>query len=76
GALHTARSIEALPLYPEERDSKKPTAATILGLFEHQRRNRLFQSGRLVETFWDSLSPIQSQVLDLLVVNKKGYGSP
>ncbi len=66
--------IEALALYPEEKECKKPTARIILELYESQRRNRLLVSNRLQQTFWDELSPLQSEVLSLLGVDPKPYG--
>lgn len=69
-----ARGIESIPLYPEERACRAPTADKILGLFEPLRRNRLFEKGRLLKTFWDPLSSAQRTVLDLLEVPTTAYG--
>jgi len=66
--------IRALPLYPEEKECEQPTARIILELYESQRRHRLFVSDRLQQTFWDELSPLQSQVLSLLGVDPRPYG--
>ena len=66
--------IEELPLYPEEKECRKPTARIILELFEQQRRNRLFLSNRLQQTFWDPLSSLQREVLRLIGVDSKEYG--
>ena len=68
------RGIESIPLYPEERACRAPTAEKILGLFEPLRRNRLFEKGRLLKTFWDPLSSAQRTVLDLLEVPSTAYG--
>jgi transposase len=66
--------IDSLPLYPDEKECERPTARVILELFEAQRRHRLFRGGTLEQTFWDNLSPLQAQVLDLLSVDPAGYG--
>jgi len=71
----TAHGIESLPLYPEARRCKAPTADKILALFEHQRRHRLLDTDRLVKTFWDPLSDIQQTVLQLLQVPLEEYGT-
>ncbi len=68
------RGIESIPLYPEERACRAPTADKILGLFEPVRRSRLFRGGRHIKTFWDPLSSVQRTVLDLLEVPTTAYG--
>jgi transposase len=70
-----AHGIESLPLYPEARQCKTPTADKLLALFEHQRRHRLLEAGRHLKTFWDPLSDIQRTVLQLLHVPLEEYGS-
>jgi len=69
-----AHSIDSLPLYPEARLCKAPTADKILSLFEHQHRHQLFDADRPVKTFWDPLNDIQRTVLQLLGVPKNQYG--
>ena len=69
-----ARGIRSIPLYPEERACRAPTADKILGLFEPLRRHRLFEKGRPIKTFWDELSEVQRLVLDLLEVPASTYG--
>lgn len=68
------RGIESIPLYPEERACRAPTAEKILGLFEPLRRNRLLEGDRHLKTFWDPLSSAQRTVLDLLEVPSTAYG--
>lgn len=69
-----ARGLESIPLYPEERKCWAPTADKILGLFGPLRRHRLFESGRLVKTFWDELTDVQRTVLELLEIPTSAYG--
>jgi transposase len=66
--------IEELPLYPDDKECKRPTARIILEQFERQRRNRLFLSNRLQQTFWDPLTSLQKEVLRLIGVDSKEYG--
>jgi hypothetical protein len=71
----TAHGIESLPIYPEARLCKAPTADKILALFEHQRRHRLLDADRHVKTFWDPLTDVQRTVLQLLEVPLEEYGA-
>lgn len=69
-----SREIRSIPLYPEERACRAPTADKILGLFKTLRRHRLFDHGRLVKTFWDEITDSQRLVLDLLEVPTSEFG--
>ena len=69
-----ARRLRSIPLYPEERACRAPTADKILGLFENLRRHRLLKKGRVMQTFWDELTDVQRTVLDLLEVSTAAYG--
>jgi transposase len=69
-----ARGLKSIPLYPEERKCRAPTADKILGLFEPLRRHRLFESGRPVKTFWDELTDVQRTILELLQIPTSAYG--
>ncbi len=68
------RKIKSIPLYPEERACRAPTADKILELFEPLRRHRLFEPDTLVQTFWDELSDVQRTVLELMEVPTSAYG--
>ncbi len=68
------RCLKSIPLYPEERKCRAPTADKILGLFKTLRRHRLFDNGRPVKTFWDELTDIQRIVLELLEIPTSAYG--
>jgi transposase len=68
------RRIKSIPLYPEERACRAPTADKILELFEPLRRHRLFERDTLVQTFWDELSDVQRTVLELMEVPTLAYG--
>ena len=68
------RGLKSIPLYPEERKCRAPTADKILGLFEPLRRHRLFDNGRLVKTFWDELTDVQRTLLELLEIPTSAYG--
>jgi transposase len=65
--------IEELPLYPEERKTKRPTAQQVLRLFSLLERHRLYQAGKEVQVFSPKLTELQTQVLALLGVPPSLY---
>jgi transposase len=70
------REIESLPLYPEDRPCKAPTADGILSAFLGLRRTRLLDpGGAVVRTFHDPLRPVVAQLLKLLGVSRQAYSS-
>jgi len=68
------QGIKSIPLYPEERACRTPTADKILGLFGSLRQHRLFENSCLIKTFWDELSDVQFEVLRLLEIPASAYG--
>jgi len=65
--------IRSLPLYPEERNCKHPTTERIVDLFSNLRRHKLFDGGKEIKCFYDSISALQEEILDLFVVSKDNY---
>jgi transposase len=65
--------IESLPLYPEERPSKQPTAMLVMRLFAPLERHVILADGVPVKTVPPKLSPLQKQVLKLLGVPGSAY---
>jgi transposase len=68
-----AHDIDSLPLYPEERRTKRPTAEQIFRLFASTQRHELARQGRVLTTFEASLTDLQAQVLSLLGVPRSAY---
>jgi hypothetical protein len=65
----------SLALYPEGRDSVRPTAELVLGSLEGQRRHRVLdEQGRELRRFHDPLPAAAQQVLTLLGVDPTAYG--
>jgi hypothetical protein len=64
-AMRAAR-IAALPLYPESRDCKAPTAARVIEIFEPLYAHELRVAGEVVASYDPTLSKLHRQVLDLL----------
>jgi transposase len=67
------QGIEKLPIYPEERFCKRPTAAQLLRLFAHAERHLLCKGKKVVQTFEPEMTEIQRQVLDLLGVAANAF---
>ena len=65
--------IGELPLYPEERKTRRPTAEQVLRLFSLAQRHRLYREGKEVEVFRPTLTDLQTQVLTLLGVPLSVY---
>lgn len=68
-----ARDLRTIPLYPEERPCRAPTADKILRAFEPLRKYHLRENDQLVRTFADPLSDIQTLILDLLGIPTSTY---
>lgn len=66
--------VEELPLYPEERCTRRPTAEQIFRLFGLTQRHYLQHDGQDVFTFEPELTDLQRQVLMLLGVPDDVYG--
>jgi len=71
-----ARNIDELPLYPEQRLTRRPTTEQVLRLFANVQCHTLRDaSGHVVQHFPPQLSPLQCQVLDLLGADQRVYES-
>ena len=67
------RAIEAIPILPEQRDSKTPTYEQILHTFSGRTKSQLYQDNQLIKIFIDPLSEIQQIVLKLLEIDAAVY---
>jgi len=65
--------IPELPLYPEERECRRPTFLQILRLFALAQRSVLRKNDAVAQVFQPSLSELQRQVLSLLGVGAECY---
>lgn len=65
--------VEALPLYPEERATQRPTAEQVFRLFSLTQRHVLAHEGQRIRTFEPELTALQHQVLTLLGVPEEAY---
>ena len=65
--------VEDLPLYPEERSTKRPTAEQVFRLFALTQRHVLRENGKDGHVFLPELTDLQRTVLTLLRVPKTTY---
>ncbi len=68
------KGIDSLPLYPEGRACRWPTARRVLDLFEPIQRHTLKQGKHPAEIFTTDLTRIQRRLLNLLGLPSKHYG--
>lgn len=68
-----AANMRSLPLYPEGRRCKAPTARRLFEIFGPLQRHQLFHNGRLVQCFEPKLSDLQLQILRFLAVPRSAY---
>ena len=67
------KKISHLFSLPERRASKTPTIEQVLRLFEQQDKHALYDGDRLIQQFADPLTPVQTQVLELLSIPSAVY---
>ena len=65
--------LNELPIYPEQRDCRRPTAEQVLRLFSLAQRHRLTQAEHTVQLFDAPLTDLQRQVLILLNIPDPAY---
>ena len=58
--------IESLPLYPESRPSRRPTAGRVIDLFEDVQRHALVVGKKPPLVFTTELTRLQREILRLL----------
>lgn len=68
--------IDELPLYPEQRQCRRPTTEQILRLFSLAERHKLIEGAHTVQVFDVPLTDLQRRVLTLLGVSEQVFRSP
>jgi transposase len=58
--------VESLPLYPEGRACRRPTARRVIDLFQNVQRHELKAKGQAAVVFTTELTRLQRQILRLL----------
>lgn len=67
--------VSDLPLYPEGRESTRPTTRRTLDVFENIQRHTIQRRNADDESLATELSPLQRQLLTLLKISPKNYGA-
>jgi len=65
--------VPDLPLYPEERATKRPTAEQVFRLFSFVLRHTISHDQQPLRTFHPELTALQQQILDLLQVPHNAF---
>ncbi len=62
-----------IPMYPEARECRAPTAERVFEIFEHLQTHTLLKEGREIRTFAPRLTGLQQKVLELLGISPLCY---
>jgi transposase len=65
--------LESLPLYPEERPCRRPTARRVIDLFDDIQRHTLVDDSEVPTVFATELTDLQRHILKLLGVPAREY---
>jgi transposase len=65
--------LESLPLYPENRPCRRPTARRVIDLFDDIQRHTLCDDSQAPTVFITELSDLQRRILKLLGVSATEY---
>ena len=66
--------IQSLPLYPEGRPCRRPTARRVFDLFDNVQRHTLSLAGQPPTELLTEFSPLQRKLLKLLRLRPDDYG--
>ncbi len=66
-------NLDSLPLYPEERPCRRPTARRVIDLFDDIHRHTLHSSKRTPTVFVTELTDLQRRILKLLGIPTTDY---
>jgi transposase len=61
-----SRDLPSIPIYPENRQCKSPTADKLIGLFSDVRLQYICQNGTVLQIVPDEFTKVQALVLDLM----------
>jgi transposase len=66
--------LESLPMYPEGRACRHPTARRLIDLFDPIQRHEIHQPGKAPVVTVTELTPLQKRLLRLLQIPASSYG--
>ena len=67
------RDMPSIPIYPEGRPCKSPTADKLIGLFSDVRLQYICKYQEVLQVVPDEFSKVQKLVLDLMGLNPAGF---
>lgn len=67
------RELKSIPIYPEKRECKSPTADRLLGVFDGVRLQFVCKDNEVLSTVPDELSKAQKLVLDLIGIKTSKF---
>jgi hypothetical protein len=67
------RDMPSIPIYPEGRPCKSPTADKLIGLFSDVRLQYICKDQAVLQVVPDEFSKVQELVLDLMGLNPDGF---
>lgn len=70
------KGLSSIPIYPEERECRRPTADKILELFRDVRFQSVIQDGKQLARIPDKLNSVQKTVLNILEIDQKEFFTP
>ena len=65
--------VNEIPVYPEGRECRAPTAERVFNIFEHVQMHDLVANGRRIQTFQPQLTRLQLELLEMLGVSPANY---
>lgn len=68
-----SQNVKLLQSLPEGRPSQTPTFEQLLRLFENRDWHELYEKDQIIKSFAEPLSPVQTQILNLLKVAPTAY---
>jgi transposase len=70
------RGIESLPMYPEMRPCRRPTARRVIDLFAAVQRHLWAKPGHAPQLMVTELTPLQRRLLRFFGLSARHYGHP
>ena len=65
--------MNEIPVYPEARECRAPTAERVFHIFEHVQVHGLLANVRGIRTFQPQLTQLQLELLELLGISPLSY---
>jgi hypothetical protein len=67
------RGLDSIPIYPEGRPCKSPTADKVIDLFRDVRLQYIYKGENVLQRVPDEFSKVQRLVLDLIGIKPPAF---